>query len=131
MKLRGLADWFGDAEIIRCLAPLDNLEEVYIGGWSVTDSVLDTVAGLKKLHTLNFAAITGFTCDGLLSFVEKLGSSQDGFHLSIDNADPMTMINEEEVKLIHECLQAKVGGTLDYLPLRGLWTRCLKIESIV
>jgi len=121
LKLHGLADYFSNPEIIRCLAPLTNIEEVYIGGWNVTDSVLTTVATLKKLHTLNFAAITAFTCDGLLSLVEKLSSGQDGFHLSIDDADPMRMINEEEVKLIHESLQAKVGGTLDYLPLRGLW----------
>jgi len=119
LKLRGLADCFGDSEIIKCLAPLSNLEEVYIGGWNVTDSVLTPVASLTKLRTLNFAAVTAFTRDGLLDLVDKLGSGHDGLHLSIDNADPASMMTEEEVKLIDESLHAKVGGRLDYLPLRG------------
>lgn len=130
LKLRGLADFFGDTEIIQCLAPLANLEEVYIGGWNVTDAVLATVASLPKLHTLNFVAITSFTCSGLLEFVEALGSGHDGLHLSVDNADPASLMSEEEAKLVAECLNAKAGGRFDYMPLRGeFWIRLACITS--
>jgi hypothetical protein len=118
LDLRGVADFFGDAEIIRLLSPLTKLEEVCVGGWSITDAVLPTVAALPKLRAMNFVAITEFTRDGLLSFVSSLGAGNDGMHLAIDNADFEHSIEEEELGLVREALAKTRGGRLDYIPLR-------------
>lgn len=129
LELRGVADYFSDAELIRTLTPLSELEEVYIGGYGVSDAVLSTVSSLKKLRAMNFVAITSFTCDGLLEFVDALGPGNDALHVSVDNADPQSLMTDEEVALVREALAAKVGGRLDYIPLRGKLT--LEIEADV
>ena len=118
LDLRGVADFFGDADIISILSPLPKLEEVCIGGWSITDAVLPTVAALPKLRAMNFLAITEFSLAGLLEFVSSLGVGNDGMHLAIDNADFEHSISEEELVLVREALAKTRQGRLDYIPLR-------------
>jgi len=118
LDLGGVADFFGDADIINSLSPLTKLEEVCTGGWSITDAVLPTVAALPKLRAVNFVAITEFSLDGLLDFVDRLGAGNDGMHLAIDNADFEHSIPEEELVLVREALLKTRGGRLDYMPLK-------------
>jgi hypothetical protein len=118
LELRGVADYFSDTQLVRLFTALSNLEEVYVGGFGVSDAILPAVASLKRLRVINFVAITRFSREGLLDFVEELGPGNEGLHLSVDNADPMALLTDEEVAEVREALSEKVQGRIDYIPLR-------------
>lgn len=118
LQLRGVADYFSDEAIICIFASLKNLEEVYIGSLGTSDEVLDAVAALPKLRSINFMGITSFTSSGLLSLVAQLGSGNAGFEISISNANPETLISEAELLKVRKALFEKVSGRLEYIALR-------------
>lgn len=121
LHLRGVADEFCDDDLARMLAPLKYLVDLYTGGWNITDDVLNTVSGLHNLRVLNLVAVTSFTAAGLLDFMAKLGSGNEGLHMSVDNADPVALIPDEELAMIRDVFREKVSGRLDYMPFRGRW----------
>ena len=119
LELRGVSDHFRDENIIRVLRSLDQLEEVYISGFGISDNILDTVASLRYLQRITFNASSEFTAKGLLNLIAKLGLGNDGFLLSIDMADPKSLLTDEELSLVRGALSNKVKGRLDYIPIRG------------
>lgn len=119
LKLEGVCDMFRDEELIRVLSPLQALEELHVGGWYITDSVLDTVASLKHLRTITFTAVATFTASGLADFAFKLGPNNHGLIFSIDNADPSNLLGEEELAFIRGVFQSQICGKLDYIPQGG------------
>ncbi|KAF2097222.1 hypothetical protein NA57DRAFT_57816 [Rhizodiscina lignyota] len=111
-------DLLTDPEISTLVENLPNLQELYISGYGVTDAVLEKMSGLRSLRSVNFFAVTTFTIDGLLDFVDKLGPGNQGLSVVIDMADPESALTEEEQNLVREALVAKVGGRLEYQLLR-------------
>lgn len=120
LELRGVSDPFRNENIIRILRSLEQLEEVYIGGFGISDTILDSVGRLQHLQRITLNALTEFTASGLLNFVEKLSLGNEGFLLSIDNADPNYLLTDEELTLVRRALSDKVKGKLDYIPIRGM-----------
>lgn len=120
LELRGVSDFFADDAIIRLLSSLENLEEVWLGGYGVSDAVLPVVASLRHLNTIAFNGITNFTLDGLLKFVDMLDTQSNyGLQLSLFNVDSSSALEEDEIALVRSVLQAKVNGRLDYMTLHG------------
>lgn len=119
INLFRIADYFTDEHIELLGSRLTNLDTFYVGGYGISDRVLDSFVHSTRLKTLTFAGISAFTVDGILEFVEKLGSSNQGLLLSVDNAEPETMISEEGQNLIREAIATKLEGRFEYQPLRG------------
>ena len=47
------------------------------------------------------------------------------FH-KVDMADPDTLLTDEEVSLLRESLMEKAGGTLEYMPGKGMYSQLWK-----
>jgi hypothetical protein len=112
------------------------------------DGVLECVAELRNLRSVVFSGISKFTTDGLLEFVSRQTPANQGIRVMVDmvkiadpswpwalvplartyiigyanrasQADPDTLLSDDEVALVRESLAEKVGGTFEYTPYRG------------
>jgi len=110
-----------DEHLVTILGNLESLEDLYVSGLELNDVVLEGVAGLPNLRNVTLSGISKFTVDGLLDFVSHLGPGNSGIRLSVDMADPDTMLPEDSVTMIRECLVEKTDGTLEYMALRGMY----------
>lgn len=108
-----------DEHLIAILDNLQLLEDLYINGLELNDVLLGSVASLPNLRSVTLSGISKFTTDALLDFVTRLGPGNSSIRVTIDMADPETMLSEESVNLVRDCLVEKTGGTLEYMALRG------------
>lgn len=118
-----------DEHLVSIIGNLTCLEDLYVSGLEFNDVVLDTLATLSNLRSVALSGISKFTIKGLLDFVSRLGPGNAGIRITIDMADPDTLLSDESVNVIRECLVEKTGGTLEYQPLRGMKSN-LKYSSI-
>lgn len=109
-----------DEHVIVIAKDLMLLEELYVSGLELNDIVLESVGNLPNIRNVTLSGISKFTLDGLLDFVSRLGAGNQGIRLTIDMADPETLLSEEEQSIVRECLVQKTGGTWEYLELRGM-----------
>jgi hypothetical protein len=109
-----------DEHLVTILTDLTLLEDLYVSGLELNDIVLPHLASLPNLRTVTISGISKFTMDGLLDFVSRFGSGNQGIRVSIDMADTDTLLPDDELSLIRENLAEKVGGTLEYMALRGM-----------
>lgn len=119
LKLIRISDYFSDVHINLLVQHLPELEDIYIGGYGISDAVLPSVAKLKKLKAATFSGITEFTAEGILDFIEMLGPGNKSFTLSVDNASPDSGISPEKQEWLRERMMAKVDGRFEYQLLRG------------
>lgn len=119
LSLYRISDYFSDEHIKLLAQHLSSLEMLYIGGYGISDDVWIPLSALKTLKSITFAGITTFTKDGILGFIEQLGESNTGLVLSIEMADPDTMIPEETQDLLRDAISTKARGRFEYQPLRG------------
>lgn len=108
-----------DEHVITVLENLLLLEDLYVSGLELNDIVLDSLAGLPNLRNVTLSGISKFTIDGLLDFVSRLGPGNQGIRVTIDMADPDTLLADENLNVVRDCLTEKSGGTLEYMALRG------------
>jgi hypothetical protein len=108
-----------DEYLIDIISSLNLLEDLYVSGLQLNDVVLDSVASLVNLRSVTLSGISKFTLDALLDFVSQLGPGNAGIRVIIDMADPDTLLPEESVNLIKDCLGEKSGGTFEYMPSQG------------
>lgn len=127
LRLTRISDYFNDEHIGMLAQHLARLEDLYIGGYGVSDAVFKSLAALPNLKVVTFSGITSFTDTGILDFVGQLGEGSRGIMLSIDNADPDSAIAPESQDLIREVMATKLDGRFEYQLLRGssLITCCL------
>lgn len=120
LELRGVMDNFEDRQIVRLLLSLDQVEEVFTGGFFVTDATLDALVGsLGHLKRWTIMAVARFSADALLGFIARLDEhGNKDLVLSVDMADPEHLLTSQEQVIIRSALTAKVGGTFIYEPLR-------------
>ncbi|KAF2772849.1 hypothetical protein EJ03DRAFT_171631 [Teratosphaeria nubilosa] len=118
LNLYRISDYFSDQHIIRLARCMRLLRILYVGGYGITDAVLPDLAGLKYLKSLTLAGITTFTVEGLLDFVARLESGNRDLQMSVDMADPQSMIPDESQDLIREAIVSKVNGRFEYQLLR-------------
>ena len=110
-----------DEHLIAILHNLTQLEDLYVSGLELNDVLLDSVAALANLRNVTLSGISKFTVDGLLDFVSRLGPGNSGIRVSIDMADPDTMLPDDSINMVRECLTEKTSGTLEYMALRGTY----------
>lgn len=118
LKLRGVSEYVSEEAVIRILAVLRKLDEVYIQGLNLGDNVLESVATHPRLQSVCFMDLTSFTFPGLLAFVERLDDSKQNFELYINMASTEHLLSDEEIQMIRQLLYDKVGGKFDYVPFR-------------
>ncbi|KAI9846760.1 MAG: hypothetical protein M1837_003609 [Sclerophora amabilis] len=118
LQLIDISDSFRDEHISRLARNSPNLENLWTGGFLISDSVWQDLGKLHHLKSLYFSAVTKFTLDGLLEFVSMLGPGNQGLNLSLMNADPDSMLSEEEQSIVRETLRMRVDGRFDFVPLR-------------
>ena len=119
MRLYRISDYFSDDHINTLATRLLSLEDLYIGGYGISDAVWPSLAKLENLKYITFSGVTTFTFDGIANFVDQLGEGNSGLALSVDNADPDVAISQEGQDLIRDLLAAKVDGRFEYTLLRG------------
>lgn len=119
LKLVRISDYFSDEHIKLLTSYLPELRELFIGGYGISDAALAEVANLRNLKNVSFSGITTFTTSGVVDFVNRLGESNKGLALAVDNADPDSGISVEEQDLLRELIQTKVDGRFEYQLLRG------------
>ncbi|CAO2647817.1 Nn.00g087390.m01.CDS01 [Neocucurbitaria sp. VM-36] len=107
-----------DEHIIAIIGNLILLEDLYVSGLELNDIVLDSLAGLPSLRNVTLSGISKFTIEGLVDFVNRLGSGNQGIRVTIDMADPDTLLPEDSLNVVRDCLTEKTGGTLEYMALR-------------
>ncbi|KAL5388431.1 hypothetical protein DPSP01_003005 [Paraphaeosphaeria sporulosa] len=113
-----LQEMFREEHLINVVSNLSRLQELYVSGLELTDSLLEVVGTLPNLRSVAFAGISKFTMGGLTGFIHQLGPTNAGIRVMIDMADPDTLIDDGEVNDLRALLAEKVGGTLDYTPWR-------------
>ena len=121
LRLNDVASYFNESHIrLLCDYLQTSLEELYIGGLSLGDSVLDCVGQLIQLRTITFLGITSFSFESLLNLAqswEQRGTK--GVLLAIDNADPDHALSEMEQDDFREYLAKACDGRFEYTLLRG------------
>jgi hypothetical protein len=116
-----------DEHLITIISSLTLLEDLYVSGLELNDAFLDSVASLPNLRSVTLSGISKFTLDALLDFVARLGPGNAGIRVTIDMADPDTMLPEESVSVVRDCLVEKTGGMLEYMALRG--TKHIEVDA--
>ncbi|KAK4494039.1 hypothetical protein PRZ48_015226 [Zasmidium cellare] len=120
LRLTRISDYFSDEHIGLIAQQLPNLEDLYIGGYGVSDAVFTHLTNLQNLKVVTFSGVTSFTEGGIMDFVEKLGEGNYGLTLSVDNADPESAISPESQDLIRDVIVTKLDGRFEYQLLRGM-----------
>lgn len=119
LQLFGVSEFFSDKDVISIFTSLQNLEEVYIGGYGISDSALLAASRLGDLKMITFAGVTSFSADGLRQFLGALGPGNEGISISVEMADPDRLIPDPIITAIREEFSSSLGGKLEYTPLRG------------
>lgn len=117
-----LQEMFREEHLVSIVNNLSRLEELYINGLLLTDSLLESIGKLTNLRSVVLAGISRFTFDALYQFIEQLGPGNQGIRIMIDMAEPETLIDEEKVNILKGHLRDKIGGTLEYTPWRGTFS---------
>lgn len=122
LNLTRISDFFNDEHIKLLARNLPELEDLYVGGFGITDAIWDDLSLLRTVKNLTFSGLTSFTADGLLEFIGKLGEGNRGMLLAIDNADMDSAISPEGQELVRDTLAEAVEGRFQYQLLRGKTT---------
>lgn len=118
LRLTRISDYFTDEHIALLAQHLHNLEDLYIGGYGISDAVWSALAKLPSLKAVTFIGITSFTETGILDFINQLDDTHHGFSVTVDNADPDNAISTESQELIREVIAKKLDGRFEYTLLR-------------
>lgn len=115
-----LPELLRDEHVIAIFQGLTQLETIYIMGLELNDDVLPSIGELSNLRDVTLAGISKFSANGLFDFVSQLGSGNQGIRVYIDMADRDTLLTEDNLAVIRDHLMQQVGGTLDYVPHKGM-----------
>lgn len=108
-----------DEHLITIIENLALLEDLYVSGLELNDVVLDSLASLPNLRNVTLSGISKFTTNGLLDFISRLGLGNQNIRVTIDMADPDSLLANDDLILVRDCLREKTGGVLEYMALRG------------
>jgi Leucine-rich repeat (LRR) protein len=114
-----------DEHFIAIIQNLTQLEVLYVSGLELNDIILESIGNLPNLRDVTLSGISKFTVDGLLDFASRLGPGNQGIRVTIDMADPDTMLADESQTVVKDFLFERTGGTLEYMPSRGMRKLCI------
>lgn len=120
LRLRDISDSFLDKHICKLASSLSKLETWFTSGFDITDAIWSDMASLHRLRSMEFSALTRFTANGILEFIQKLGPSNQGLVLNVMMADVESNLSDEEQSLIREALSSKLDGRFDFTLVRGM-----------
>jgi hypothetical protein len=118
LNLFSTSDYFRTSEILKLSAVLTNLEELWFGGYDVTDDLWRGMANLPQLRALNISAMTSFSFDGILAFISMLKDSNQGLNLSIMSQKAEHLLTDYEETVIRQSIVDKVDGKFDFTLFR-------------
>ena len=108
-----------DEHVVAMVQGLTQLETIYVSGLELNDIVLPSIGGLPNLRDVTLSGISKFSVTGLFDFISQLGPGNQGIRVTIDMADPDTLLSEESQTVLKDHLMQQVGGTMDYIAWRG------------
>lgn len=109
-----------DEHLVTIIGSLTLLEDLYVSGLELNDVVLGSLAKLPNLRNVTLSGISKFTMDGLLEFVSQLGPGNQNIRVTVDMADPESLLSDEVLSMVRDCLFEKTGGSLEYMAFRGM-----------
>lgn len=121
LHLREVSEYFGDRHIMQLASSLPKLEVWSTSGYQLTDAIWAQVASLRSLRRLDLNALTSFTADGILEFIEELGPGNKGLVLAVMNADTDSDLSLEEQDLIQDTIAQNVEGRFEFTLSRGVF----------
>lgn len=119
LRLKDISEDFEEMHITQLALGLPALEDFWTSGQILGRDVLDVLATMRCLKTLNLYALSKFTCEDILGFVSALDKEkQRGFSLNIMAQDILYDLTDEEQALIREVLARELEGRLDFVVWR-------------
>lgn len=76
------------------------------------------MSNLHFLRSLTFQAMTSFTFDGVMSYIDTLSEGNSGLLLSVLNSTIEYNLNDTEITVIRDALATKVDGRFDFVLFR-------------
>lgn len=119
LNLGEVSEMFMDLDIVQLASSLPKLEVWSMSGYGLPNFIWGPLASLRSLRRLELCALTGFTADDILGFIEKLGPSNKGIFLSVKNGEMDNNLSYMEQEFIHEMIAKKVDGTFKYELFEG------------
>lgn len=85
LRLLIVQEVFQDEHLISIIHNLSKLEDLHVSGLEIKDAVLASCANLRSLHSVFFTGISKFTTQGLLHFIELLGTGNQGIRVTVSS----------------------------------------------
>ncbi|KUJ11759.1 uncharacterized protein LY89DRAFT_654533 [Mollisia scopiformis] len=120
LNLLSTSDYFRTQEILALVPQLQNLEELWFGGYDVTDDIWHSMANLHHLRALNIHAVTSFTSSGILAYISTLQDTNQGMLLSVMAQSPEHGLTEVEEVTIRLGIAARIDGRFEYTLYREI-----------
>jgi hypothetical protein len=95
-----------------------NLEELWFGGYDVTDDLWHGMANLHQLRSLNISAVTSFSFEGILAYISILKDTNQGLLLSVMSQKAENPLSDYEETVIRQSIADKVNGKFDFTLFR-------------
>ncbi len=114
LNLVSTSDYFRTSEILSLSKVLVNLEELWFGGYDVTDDLWRGMANLQQLRSLNISAMTSFSLDGILAYISILKDTNQGLLLSVMSQKAENPLSEYEESIIRRHIADKVDGKFEF-----------------
>lgn len=112
LSLGAMSESMFDDHIMQLAGSLPKLQVWSTYACVLTDDIWDDVASLRSLRRLNLRALTGFTVDGILEFIEKLGAGNKG--LVIYEMHMAKKHSRKDRDLIQDMMAKKVQGKFKF-----------------
>lgn len=119
------ADWLTDDDIKHIAERLGRLQCLKLHNHHyLTDATWDSLSSMPILTSFIQGGSSHFTLKGILSFINKLGPGNRGFHLEVNT--PSRYFTEAELASTRSLLNSKVGGTIEVYYFEPMMLRRLR-----
>lgn len=112
LSLIEIADGLDETDIARICLQATSLERLCTGADIMTDQTLEALTQLPHLKSFTALAISRFSFDALLAYINQLDpGTQQGMLLSIQAADPDVHLCDEGMQaILNQAIEDRVGG---------------------
>lgn len=118
LTLLGTSDLFSTREITALALALPQLVKLGFSGYGISDDVFPALATLSYLQELNISALTEFSVEGLINYVNGLGRGNAGMQLFVMFQVERYAFEERDVVKIRDEIRKRVDGRFDFELLR-------------
>lgn len=112
------SDNFPSSETSQIALSLPQLEKFTISGYDLTDTIWPDMAGLRYLRALTIHAISSFTFDGFLNYINALHPTNHGIVLSVMSQNKSHDLSDSEKTVIQTSIMEKVDGRFEFFLYR-------------